>query len=80
MIPSIEVSSAYSSDTDEAEELERIGNINWCNCFAMETNTEILFCRDTNEVPDVLFEGMFFYMYFGLFTFVIFQIILIQCF
>ena len=23
--------SAYSSDMDEPEELERIGNINWCN-------------------------------------------------
>ena len=57
-IPSSEVSSASSSDTDEPEELERIGNINWCNCdrcFAMETNTESLCCRDTNEVPDVLF-------------------------
>ena len=54
-IPSSEVSSAYSSNTDEPEDLERIGNINWCNCFAMETNTESLFCRDTNEVPDVLF-------------------------
>ena len=60
MIPSSEVSSAYSSDTDEPEELERIGNINWCNCFAMETNTESLCCHDKNEVPDVLFEGMFF--------------------
>ena len=46
----------------------------------METNTESLCCHDKNEVPDVLFEGMFFYMYFGLFTFVIFQIILIPCF
>ena len=45
---------------NEPEELERIGNINCCNCFAMEINTESLFCRDTNEVPDVLFEGMFF--------------------
>ena len=59
-IPSSEVSSAYSSDTDEPEELERIGNITWCKCFAMETNTESLCCYDTNEVPDVLFEGMFF--------------------
>ena len=31
-IPSSKVSSASSSDTDEPEELERIGNINWCNC------------------------------------------------
>ena len=56
------VSSAYSSDTDEPEELERIGNINCYNCFAMETNTESLCCHNTNEVtgPDVLFEGMFF--------------------
>ena len=55
-LPSSEVSS--SSDTDEPEELERIGNINWCNsgrCFAMETNTASLCYRDTNEVPDVLF-------------------------
>ena len=59
-IPSSEVSSAYSSDTDEPEELERIGNINWCNSFAMETNTESLCCHHTNEVPGVLFEGMFF--------------------
>ena len=55
MIPSSEVSSAYSSDTDESEELERIGNINWCNCFAMETNTESLCCHDKNEVPACAF-------------------------
>ena len=62
-IPSSKVSSASSSDMDEPEELERIGNTNWCkcgHCFAMETNTESLYCRDTNEAPDVLFESKFF--------------------
>ena len=29
----------------------------------METNTESLCCRDTNEVPDVLFEGKFLYVF-----------------
>ena len=41
-IPSSEVSSASSSNTDEPEELERLGTTNCGNCFAMETNTESL--------------------------------------
>ena len=41
----------------------RIGNIKWCKCGercqAMKTEEESLCCRDTNEIPDDNFKGMF---------------------
>ncbi|XP_057296362.1 uncharacterized protein LOC130625322 [Hydractinia symbiolongicarpus] len=51
-----------SSESDEEEdEVSRIGNNNWCqcggHCRAMESYSESLCCRDTNEIPDNHFEG-----------------------
>ena len=63
-IPSSEVSSSSNSDegtSDSEQEKERIGNTDWCvcggKCRPMESYTESLCCRETNEVPDEYFEG-----------------------
>ena len=60
-IPSSEVSSNSNSDegtSDSEQEKERIGNTD-CGgkCRPMESYTESLCCRETNEVPDEYFEG-----------------------
>ena len=50
-----------SNDDSSDEEKSRIGNVDWCvcgKCRPMQTFTESLCCRDTNEVPDDLFEGL----------------------
>jgi hypothetical protein len=42
----------------------RIGNTDWClcgRCKSMDTFSESLCCRDTNEIPDELFQGNFQY-------------------
>ena len=50
-----------SNDDSSDEEKSRIGNVDWCvcgKCRPMQTFTERLCCRDTNEVADDLFEGL----------------------
>ena len=50
-----------SNDDSSDEEKSRIGNVDWCvcgKCRPVQTFTESLCCRDTNEVPDDLFEGL----------------------
>ena len=61
---SSEVISNSNSDegtSDSEQEKERIGNTDWCvcggKCRPMESYTESLCCRETNEVPDEYFEG-----------------------
>ena len=57
-----EASSSEDDNIDISnEEKSRIGNVDWCvcgKCRPMQTFTESLCCRDTNEVPDDLFEGL----------------------
>lgn len=39
---------------------DRIGNTDWClcgKCRAMDTYSDSLCCRDTNEIPDDSFQG-----------------------
>ena len=40
----------------------RIGNIDWCfcskTCEAMMTETEILCCKEGNDIPNELFKGI----------------------
>ena len=63
-LPSSTVSSNSNSDectSDSEQEKERIGNTDSyvCGgkCRPMESYTESLCCRETNEVPDEYFEG-----------------------
>ena len=65
MEPRIELGEISSSD-EEIEEYgaqmnNRIGNSNWCVCGGickpMETYTESLCCRETNEIPKDFFKG-----------------------
>ena len=53
------------SDCSTKNEESRIGNINWCSCGGhckpMQTYTGSFCCRDTNEIPDELFEGNFYH-------------------
>ena len=41
----------------------RAGNNNWCQCGGycqpMDTDTESLCCRDTNEIPDDILKASF---------------------
>ena len=49
------------SDSNESPDEEcRIGNTDWCKCGCcqpMQTYTESLCCKDTNEIPEKLFDG-----------------------
>ena len=55
------ISSSSSSDESENDD-SRIGNNEWClcggHCRPMQSYTESLCCRDTNEIPDEMFEGI----------------------
>ena len=49
-------SSTCSTDSETL----RIGNTDWClcgRCAPMETHTESLCCKETNEIPEEYFEG-----------------------
>ena len=52
--------STDEGELDEDTSDSRIGNRDWCvcgKCEAMESSIESLCCKDTNEVPEELFEG-----------------------
>ena len=58
-------SDSNSTDSEE-EELQKIGNVEWCKCGRckpMFTYNESLWCQDTNEVPEGLFESFDFAIY-----------------
>ena len=52
--------SDHSSTCSTDSETLRIGNTDWClcgRCSPMETHTESLCCKETNEIPEEYFEG-----------------------
>lgn len=51
------------SSCEAATQISRVGNLNWCFCGCckqMDSEAESLCCQETNEIPDNLFQGMFF--------------------
>ena len=55
-----EGSISDDSSTCTDSETLRIGNTDWClcgRCVPMETYTESLCCKETNEIPEKYFEG-----------------------
>lgn len=58
---------ASSSENEEEEsafpndEIKRVGNLDWCLCKCckqMESEHESLCCQETNEISEILFEGV----------------------
>ena len=76
-------SDSNSTDSEE-EELQKIGNVEWCKCGRckpMFTYNESLWCQDTNEVPEGLFESFDFAIYNAFsFNFLSYYILLLLLF
>ena len=58
--PSYEEHEEHKELTADENGKLRIGNSDWClcgSCRAMETSSESLCCKDTNDIPHDHFEG-----------------------